>query len=52
MVREGSVTAVDHSRVALRADTICLHGDTPGADALARRVRDAFAAAGIRVAAP
>lgn len=52
MVRAGSVTAADGSRVALRADSICLHGDTPGADALAQRVRDAFAAAGIRVAAP
>ena len=52
MVRDGSVIAVDGSRVAIRADTICLHGDTPGADVMARRIRDAFAAVGIRVASP
>jgi UPF0271 protein len=52
MVRDGSVDAADGSRVALRADSICVHGDTPGADALARRIREAFAAAEIRVAAP
>ena len=52
MVQDGAVIAVDGSRVAIRADTICLHGDSPGADVMAMRIRDAFAAAGIRVAAP
>ena len=52
MVRDGSVVAVDGSRAALRADSICVHGDTPGADALARRIREEFAAAGIRIEAP
>jgi 5-oxoprolinase (ATP-hydrolysing) subunit A len=51
MVRDGSVVAVNGRPVALRADSICVHGDTPGADALARRIREALAAAGIRVAA-
>jgi UPF0271 protein len=52
MVQNGAVIAVDGSRLAIRADTICLHGDSPGADVMALRIRDAFAAAGIRVAAP
>ena len=52
MVRERRVAAVDGSRVSLDAGTICIHGDTPGAPALARRIRDALAAAGITVAAP
>jgi len=52
MVRERRVAAVDGSRVDLDAGTICIHGDTPGAAALARRIRDSLAAAGITVAAP
>ena len=52
MVRERGVAAVDGSRVRVDADTICIHGDTPGAPALAKRIRDALAIAGIRVAAP
>ena len=52
MVREGIVVAIDGSRLSLDADTICIHGDTPGAPAMARRIRDALAAAGITVAAP
>jgi UPF0271 protein len=52
MVCERGIAAVDGSRVGLDADTICIHGDTPGAPVLARRIRDALAAAGITVAAP
>ena len=52
MVHEAAVVAADGSRVVIRADTICLHGDSPGADVMALRIRDAFAAAGIRVVAP
>ena len=37
------------STIPLRADTICVHGDTPGAVALARAARAALAAAGVRV---
>ena len=52
MVRDRAVVAADGTRVAIVADTICVHGDTPGAAALAKRIRDALAAAGIAVAAP
>ena len=49
MVTTGTVTAVDGSQLALRADTLCLHGDTPGSAALARQVRDGLQAAGVNV---
>jgi UPF0271 protein len=48
----GRVHAVDGTWVALRVDTLCVHGDTPGAVAAARLVRAALEAAGWRVAAP
>ena len=51
MVRTGRVTATDGTVVPLRADTICLHGDTPGAADLARQVRASLESAGITVAA-
>jgi UPF0271 protein len=51
MVASGQVTATDGTVVPLRADTICLHGDTPGAADLARAVRAALDAASIKVAA-
>ena len=31
MLREGKVRAVDGTDVEVRAETICVHGDTPGA---------------------
>lgn len=49
MVRDGAVVAADGSRLNLRADTMCVHGDTPGAAALARRIRAALEDAGVRV---
>src|SRR5712692_986341 len=51
MVRERGVLAVDGSVVPLEAHTICIHGDTPGSDHLAARLRAAFEAAGIMVRA-
>jgi len=50
MVTRREVVAVDGSVIALQADTICLHGDTPGAAALARAVRAGLASAGITIA--
>ncbi|MGP3684689.1 LamB/YcsF family protein [Streptomyces sp. IBSNAI002] len=51
MAAEGSVTAADGSPVQVAARSLCLHGDTPGAADLARRVRAALGAAGVRVGA-
>jgi UPF0271 protein len=49
MVRQGVVQAVDGTPVPVRAETICVHGDTPGAVDLARRLRQALANAGVDV---
>ncbi|MEY9966243.1 UPF0271 protein [Streptacidiphilus sp. MAP12-16] len=51
MARDGEVVAVDGSRVAVRARSLCLHGDTPGAAELAFRVREALITAGVGVEA-
>jgi UPF0271 protein len=51
MVTDGEVTAVDGSLVSLEVDSVCVHGDSPGAVAMAARVRDALADAGVELAA-
>lgn len=49
LVQTGTVTAIDGSRVSLRADSICVHGDTEGAVAAARAVRDRLRADGVTI---
>jgi UPF0271 protein len=49
MAREQRVTAADGSTIALQVDTMCVHGDTPGAAALARDIRAALVAARVAV---
>ena len=51
MVRDRTVVALDGSVVPLAPDTICIHGDTPGADDLAARVRAGLEAAGVTLRA-
>src|SRR5438034_3097479 len=51
MVKEHTVVAIDGSVVALEADTICVHGDTPGSDELAARIRAGLETAGVTVKA-
>lgn len=51
MVRDGTVDAIDATVVPLSIDTICVHGDTPGAAELAARVRAALSEAGVEVKA-
>ncbi|MGW2305917.1 LamB/YcsF family protein [Streptomyces sp. NPDC001809] len=51
LARFGVVTADCGSSVAVRARSLCLHGDTPGAVDLARRVRERLTEAGVRVEA-
>lgn len=45
------VTAVDGRQLRLQARSLCLHGDTPDAASLARRIRDELTGAGITVQA-
>ncbi|MFJ8676896.1 LamB/YcsF family protein [Streptomyces sp. NPDC093589] len=49
MARDRTVTSLDGRPVDIAARSLCLHGDTPGAAALARRVRSELTAAGVRV---
>jgi len=51
MVNDRTVVATDGSVVPLEADTICVHGDTPGSDVLAAKIRAGLEAAGITVKA-
>lgn len=49
IVEEGSAIAADGSVVPLRAQTICLHGDTPGAVEIASAVYRRLAGTGVGV---
>jgi 5-oxoprolinase (ATP-hydrolysing) subunit A len=50
MAGDGTVEALGGGTVALRADSLCVHGDTPGALAIVRAVRQALAEAGFTLA--
>ncbi|MGD0635338.1 MAG: 5-oxoprolinase subunit PxpA [Beijerinckiaceae bacterium] len=47
MVREGAVIALSGKRIPVGIDSICVHGDTPDAVALAQAVRASLEAAGL-----
>ena len=51
MVIDGKITAINGREVTVKGDTICLHGDTPGAAALAKKLYEAFKAAGVQITA-
>lgn len=50
LVREGVIEAVDGSMVRVEADSICVHGDSPGAVAIARNIRQRFEQEGVNIA--
>jgi len=50
MVREGKVTSIDGTDLALAADTICVHGDNPTAIDLVSKIREALHHAGVEIA--
>jgi UPF0271 protein len=50
MVQDGAVISVSGKVIKMRTDTVCIHGDTPGAVEIARGVRAALKTAGIDVA--
>src|SRR5437868_8148823 len=52
MLREGKVRSVEGSDVALRGESICVHGDTPGAVEFARELRTQLEKEGVRICAP
>jgi len=47
MVRDGAVIALSGKRIPVGIDSICVHGDTPGAVAMARAVRASLEASGL-----
>ena len=51
MARDHVVEAIDGTVVPLVVNTICVHGDTPGAADLAARIRTALTEAGVEVVA-
>lgn len=52
LVLEHAVTAVDGSRIASMVDTLCIHGDTPGAGVAARAVRAALEKKDVDIRSP
>ena len=51
MVSSGQTTAVDGTQIAVSVESICVHGDSPGAVQIATAVRDRLEAAGIDIKA-
>ena len=51
MVRGEPITAIDGSRVSIAAESVCVHGDSPDAVAIARAVRDALDGESVRLEA-
>ncbi len=49
MARDGVVRTINGSDIPMRVQTLCIHGDTPGAHDLARQLRAALGAAGVAV---
>jgi len=51
LAAEGVVEAIDGSLVRIEADSVCVHGDSPGAVAIARQVRERLVQAGVTISA-
>jgi len=52
MLREGKVRSVDGVDVDVRAETVCVHGDTPGAVDFARVLKSRLEKEGVTIRAP
>jgi 5-oxoprolinase (ATP-hydrolysing) subunit A len=51
MVTSGTVTAVDGSTITLQVESVCVHGDSPGAVRIASAVRDRLSTDGVELRA-
>jgi len=51
-LREGKVHSVDAVDVDVRAETVCVHGDTPGAVDFARALKSRLESEGVSIRAP
>jgi len=52
MIEEGYVTSLSGKKVPVAADTLCIHGDQPGAVSFAKALRASFRERGVEVVAP
>ena len=52
MLREGKVRSIEGRDVNVRGETICVHGDTPGAVEFVHELRTQLERAGVRISAP
>lgn len=51
LAEDGETTARNGEIISVRADTLCIHGDTPGAAEKARAVRDVLESHGVEISA-
>lgn len=51
LATDRTLVAADGSVIKIEADSICVHGDSPGAVGMAQAVHDELAAAGVRITA-
>jgi 5-oxoprolinase (ATP-hydrolysing) subunit A len=49
MALEGKITAIDGTEISIKADTLCVHGDNPGAVQMVKTIRERLTAAGVEV---
>lgn len=49
LVREGRIAAVDGTELSIRADTLCIHGDSPGAPEFVQALRAALSREGVEL---
>lgn len=52
MLKEGRIRSIEGTDVVVRPETICLHGDTPGAVEFARKLRERLEGEGVEIAPP
>ena len=52
MVTQGKVAATDGSEIDIEGSSVCVHGDTPGADVIVTAVRKALEGAGCTLTSP
>lgn len=52
MLRDGKVTSVDGRDIEVKAETVCVHGDTPGAVDFVRNLRVELEIQGVRISPP
>lgn len=50
LLEKSGVTTMDGPFIKLQVDTLCIHGDTPGAAEIARAVREALGRANVKIA--